>query len=107
MKHTENQRYRKTKIVPVGEAGDSDCIVTYSKRAAEFDESDFDLPLHKAFAEVRALDDFGIVSLSHGSLEFLVERTNLGFVIRAFDMGKPEYTLDKTASGLRLGDLLK
>lgn len=108
MKYTENQRYRKTKTVPVGDAGDSDCVVTYSKRAAEFEESDFDLPLHKAHSEVYGLDDFGIVSLSHGSLEFLVEKTNLGFAIKAFDMGCPEYTLDKIgSSGLRLGDLLQ
>lgn len=107
MKYTENQRYRKAKIVPFGDSGDSDCITTYSKRAAEFEEADFDIPLHKAFSEIHALDDFGIVSLFHGSLEFLVEETNLGFSIRAFDMGLPEYTLDKIAFGLRLEDLLQ
>lgn len=122
MKYTENQRYRRTKIVPVPilhlceaydpkkhstqESFDSECIVTYSKRAAKFDESDFDMPLRDAFSEIHALDDFGIVSLSHGPFEFLIEKTNLGFSIMAFDMGRPAYALDKAEFGLKLGDLV-
>lgn len=107
MKHITNHRYYKSKIVLVGDKGDSDCINIYSKRAAEFEEADFDRDLRIYYQEVSKQDEFGIVLLRHNAFEFLVEHTNKGFSIRAFNMGLPDYSLDKLAFNMTLGDLLK
>jgi hypothetical protein len=107
MNFIKNHRYYKAKIVPVGDQGDSDCLTVYSKRAAEFDEADFDRDLRAFYQDVSKQDEFGIVLLRHNAFEFLVEHTNKGFSIRAFNLGRPDYSLDKMAFNLTLGDLLK
>lgn len=106
MKFIENKRFQKHKIIDL-ENGDSDCVISYSKRAAEFDESDFDESLYDAFEETQKRDDFGIVSLHHGLFEFLIEETNLGFHVRGFYCGRPDYSLDKLGFGYTLRDLLE
>lgn len=107
MNFIKNHRYCKNQIAPVGDQGDSDCITIYSKRAAEFDEADFDRDLRTVYLEVSKQDEFGIVLLTHNSFEFLVEHTNRGFSIRTFNMARPDYSRDKLSMSLTLGDLLK
>lgn len=106
MNAVENRRFYKSNIVDL-ENGDSDCIIIYSKRAAEFDSADLDISISDAYNEVRNQDDFGIVSLQHSTFEFLIEKTNLGFSVRAFECGNPDYDLDKLGFGFKLADLLQ
>lgn len=107
MNPVENKRYQTHKIVPVGDAGDSDCLITYSKRAAEFNAEDFSKKLSDVYRQVHEQDAFGLVCLRHEQFEFVIENTNVGYGIRAFEYGRPSFGLDKTGFGFTLGDLLR
>ncbi len=100
-----NRRFQKNKIVAISDT-DSECLTTYSKRAAEFNEEDFEEYLSETYLDVAAKDNFGIVLLVHGAYEFLIEKTNLGFSIRGFFGNRPDYSLDKMGYDFKLADLL-